>query len=325
LERIKVDNLAVEIKNIWEKNKAEFEERLDDWLKRLEEGEKLIRKDRKQFHQWDPLRVYVSVTKAKSSLFSLRFFGQEVAELFEKDGKVITLRLNKRKRHSENNSKYFRCTLKNGDYDWRGQEAREFRSHFGKKAISSKGKPKVGVPEHRIESKFIQEMLGPSGKFGVPNLKIRPVTIAGCPLQFPTPISASKGRPKKGYGNIDILARHLGRLSVWELKKPNTYNHAASQAYIYALTLLYILRHTKNGARWYRLFGYERQLPKRLVIEAVVGITRDKERSFNNEKGKLERNTPFEIGSDRIALYTAYYQEGTHSITLEEDPFRENQ
>ena len=63
-------NLAVQIKDIWEDNKTEFEERLDDWLKRLEEGEMRILQAKKQFHQWDPIRVYVSVTRAKYSLFS---------------------------------------------------------------------------------------------------------------------------------------------------------------------------------------------------------------------------------------------------------------
>ena len=218
LERIKVEDIAVQIKKMWEDNKTEFEKRLDGWIKALEGGEKRIRQAKRQFHQWDPLRIYVAVTKVKSSrvLFSLRFFGQEVAELSVKDRKV-TLRL---KRHGEKNRKYFRCTLKDGDYDWNDQEAREFRKHFKDLALSSKGKPEVRSIEHRIESKFIQEMLKGSEKFGVSGLRIRPVTIAGCPLQFPVPISANTGQPKENRGNIDILARRLGknnktRLSVW--------------------------------------------------------------------------------------------------------------
>jgi hypothetical protein len=273
----------------------------------------------------------VSVTKVRSSksrvLFSLRFFGQEVAELFVKDNKVI-LRLDKQ--HCKDNEKYFKSPLKDGDYDWTSKEAKKFRSHFKEKARSSKRKPKVRIIEHRIESKFIQEMLKGSGKFGVSGLEIQPVTIAGCPLQFPVPISANTGRPNKGYGNIDILARHRGknkktRLSVWELKKPHTYNHPASQAYIYALTLLHLLRHTKNGSRWYKLFGFKSPIPKSLEIEAVVAITEDQKMKFENEKAKLKKNTSFDIDGDSIKLYAAYYEEKSQSIKFKDDPFRENQ
>jgi hypothetical protein len=325
-----MENLAVQIKKMWEDNEDEFEKKLNDWLRVLEKGEKLISRARKQFHQWEPLRVYVSVTKAKSNsrvLFSLRFFGQEVAELFVEDGKV-TLRLEKR--HSEKNRKYFGCTLKEGDYNWNDKEAKDFRSYFKKLASHEKGIPEVKMCEHRIESKFIQEMLKPSGKFGLSDLKIRPVTIGGCPLQFPVPISASTGRPEKSKGNIDILARHQDkdnktRLSVWELKKPNTYNHAASQAYIYALTLLQVLRHTKNASKWYKIFGYKSLIPKKLEIEAVVAITSNQKEKFNKEKTELKKNTSFEIDGDKIELYAAYYTEEAQSIKLERNPFRENQ
>jgi hypothetical protein len=314
---------------MWENNKTEFEERLDNWLKALEQGEEIIGQEKEQFHQWNPLRVYVSVARAKSNsrvLFSLRFFGQEVAELFVKDKKVI-LRLNRR--HSEKNKKYFESTLENGDYDWRGKRAKDFRAHFKNLASSKKGIPEVKMCEHRIESKFIQEMLKPSGKFGLSDLKIRPVTIGGCPLQFPVPISASTGRPEKSKGNIDILARHQDkdnktRLSVWELKKPNAYNHAASQAYIYALTLLQVLRH-ENGSRWYKLFGYKSPIPKSIEIEAVVAITSNQKEKFNKEKTDLEKNTSFEIDGDSIKLYAAYYMEEAQSIKLERHPFKENQ
>jgi hypothetical protein len=120
----------------------------------------------------------------------LRFFGQEVAELVVKD-RNVTLKL--RKQHNKNNMKWFESPLDNGDYDWRGDKAKGFREHFSRLAFSKQGQPRIGVPEHRIESKFIKEMFRPSGKFGVPNLRIQPVTIGGCPLQFPVPISASTG------------------------------------------------------------------------------------------------------------------------------------
>jgi hypothetical protein len=320
-------DLAAEVKGLWAKEKIKFERELDDWLGVLEQGKKTIRRARKGFHQWDPLRVYVSVTKVRSSnsraRFSLRFYGQELGELCVRNGRVA-LRLTKP--HSENNQRFFRCELSSGDYDWNGQEARRFRSFFKEKAVTSHGKPNVKSIEHRVESKFIQEMLKGVGKFGVSGLEIQPVTISGCPLQFPVPIAANTGQPKPGHGNIDILARHRGkdkktRLSIWELKKPHVYGHPASQAYIYALTFLHILRHTKNGSRWYRLFGYRSPIPKSLEIEAVVAITSDQEKKFCRERDELQKSTSLDIDGDKIELYAAYYIEESHSIEFEADPF----
>ena len=120
-------DLAAQVKDMWESNKAEFEQSLGDWLRRLKEGEKLMSKTRRQFHQWYPLRVYISVSKAKSNLFALRFFGQDIAELIVKNNNVA-LRLTQR--HNKSNVRYFRCPLNSGVYDWRGQEAKEFRAFF---------------------------------------------------------------------------------------------------------------------------------------------------------------------------------------------------
>jgi hypothetical protein len=318
-------DIGTQVTEMWEKNKAHFERKLDGWLRAIKESQSLLRDARTQFHQWGPLRVYVSVAKAASRsrpVFSLRFFGQEVAELLVKDS-GITLRL---KRHSEKNLRCFQCPRADGDYRWHGPEAVAFRRHFKDLASSTGGKPKVQSPEHRVEAKFLQEMLKGSGKFGVPDLRIQPVMIGACPLQFPLPISASSGCPKEGNGHIDILARRLGagnkrRLSVWELKKPETYGQAASQAYIYARTLLHVLRDTKNGQEWYKVFGYKGQLPRSLELEAVVAITRDQEGQFITEKKELDKSTSFVIGGDSIRLYAAYYIEEGQSIRLESGPF----
>jgi len=325
-----MEDLAARIEKLWEENEIRFEKEIENWFQILEQGKETITRARKKFHKWDPLRVYVSVTKVKSSKtrtrFSLRFYGQEVGELCVKNGSV-TLKLIKS--HSEHNRRFFNSEFKSGDYEWNGQEAKRFRSFFKEIAVTSNGKPNIKSIEHRIESKFIQEMLKGSGKFKVPGLEIKPVTIAGCPLQFPVPIAANTGEPKPGHGNIDILARHRGRnkktrISVWELKKPSVYDHPASQAYIYALTLLHILRRTKNGPGWYRLFGFKSPIPKPIEIEAVVAITSDKKNMFEREKNKLERYTPFNIDGDKIELYAAYYIEKPRSIEFEKDPFGTN-
>jgi hypothetical protein len=57
--------------------------------------------------------------------------------------------------------------------------------------------------------------------------------LGGFPFQFPLPISGNTGVPKLTDGNIDILARRGSgkgtKISVWELKRPNTTAHAISQ------------------------------------------------------------------------------------------------
>ena len=320
------ESITQKVKDQWDNHKN-IKERLNGWLDACKEGEDKIRKAKKQFHQWHPLRVYVSVGKAKSNtaVFSLRFFGQEVTELVVKTKDEVKLSLSDK--HHTGNSKWFGASfLKQGEYSWNGEEAKMFRKFFKNLAANSVEKPKVRSDEHRIESKFIEEMLKGRGKFSRPDLEIQPVTLGGCPLQFPVPFSANKGKAERGPGHIDILARRKGkdnkvRLSVWELKKPKAYGKAAAQAYIYALQLLYILR-SERGNEWYKLFGFNRPVPKSLEIEAVVAITDDQRKHFDfADKGKFWKN---EINGDVIKLYAAYYEEIAGGIILSKDSFRED-
>jgi hypothetical protein len=175
----------------------------------------------------------------------------------------------------------------------------------------------VRSEEHRIESKFIEEMLKGRGKFGRPDLEIQPVTLGDCPLQFPVPFSEVKGRPVAKTGHIDILAHRKTRLSVWELKRPGAYKQAASQAYIYAVQLLRILR-SDNGKEWYRVFGFNGAVPPSLEIEAVVAITPDQKKRFDSEKEKFGKN---EINGDVVKLYAVYYEELPGAIRLFKDSF----
>jgi hypothetical protein len=307
-------NLASKVEELWNKETVKIDKGLDKWLSACKKGEDKIRKAKKQFHQWYPLRVYVSVGKAKSntSVFSLRFFGQEVAELVVKDKVLLKLS----KKHNFKDS-----PLKQGEYFWNGKEAKKFREFFKKLANDPKTELMLRSKEHRIESKFIEEMLKGRGKFGRPDLEIQPVTLGGCPLQFPVPFSANKGKAKWGRGYIDILARRKGkdnkvRLSVWELKKPKAYGKAAAQVYIYALQLLYILR-SERGNEWYKLFGFKRPVPKSLEIEAVVAITHNQAKKFANDQKTLGKN--YKINGDIIKLYAVYYESDT--IRIDENSF----
>jgi len=318
--------LINEIDNIWKQNKLDFNQRLSSWANALNCGNNVSTLAKKEFHQWSPLKTYISVSKSKSkvtAIYSMRFSGQEVAQLTVKNEEVM-LRL---KGHERKNKKWFDVRTKDGKYAWRGEEAKKFRTCF--KSISQKKEiPKVKTPEHRVETKFIAEMCKGSGKFGISGLQIQPIMVANkFPLQIPVPISANTGKPKKGNGYIDILARRKGkdnkvRLSIWELKKPGEYQHAASQAIIYAYTILQILRKAKSNNEWYKLFGFKSKIPENLIIEAVVAITSDQNKKFLKEKETilLGKDT-FVFGKDRIELYDAYYQEKANSIKLDYNPF----
>ena len=319
-------DLSKIVRNIWKENKSDFDHRLSNWVNVLNCGKDVSVLAKKEFHQWYPLKTYISVSKARSNaraIYSMRFFGQEVAHLIVKNKKVI-LRL---KEHEKKNKNWFGVKVKDGKYLWRDEEAKKFRACFKKVAQAKSGFPDVKSPEHRVETKFIAEMCKGVGKFGVFGLQIQPVMIAKkFPLQIPLPISANTGIPKAGNGYIDILARRKAgdnkvRLSVWELKKPGEYKHAASQAYIYAYTLLHILRRSNSKNEWYRLFGFKSKIPKRLTVEAVVAITNDQREKFLKEKEGLVKNVPFIFGQDSLELYVAYYQEKPDSIKLEQNPF----
>ena len=320
-------NLSNEIDKIWQANENDFEKRLSNWLDALNHGNEFLCSIKKDFHRWTPLQAYVSVTKTKhptKASFSLRFFGQEIAILTVENG-VVSLKL---KGHQVKNEDWFELSRADGKYPWRGKEAQLLRTHFKELARSMKDMPEVKSPEHRIESKFIVEMCKGSGKFGLDSLRIKPVLIANkFPLQIPLPISANKGIPEAGTGYIDILARHTrlknnkSRLSVWELKKPGTYQHAASQAYIYSVVLLKVLRYSKRATEWYKLFGINSPIPASLEIEAVVAIDRSQEKKLKKELTILKKDSLFEIDSDFIRLYVAFYKEKSGTIIFENDPF----
>jgi hypothetical protein len=321
-------NLTDAFEDVLREHGPEFQSRLKRWHKMLTELKKNVRGYREHFHQWGPLRVYVS-TSGSPSEFSLRFHGHAVGKLLVRRKKVY---LKYNKNIQGKNNEFFPefpltwpvdLTKESRSIRWRlnsrvEYEASRFRKYFTDLEKGAAGKYKV-LPEHQIESKFIDEMMRSGSKRfggGVPGLEIQPVTIQQCPLQFPLPISGYSGVPKwaERKGNIDILARRWSGsvrkyvLSVWELKAPHVYGKPASQAYIYALTLLKILR-SEKGQDWYRLFGFKGKLPHELEIEAVVVITEDVYKSYLSEKSKLEKSgTKFVVGDDRITLYVVCYK-----------------
>ena len=296
------------------------------WANALVANQNELQKEVKKFHQWEPLKVYLSVARATKPKieFSLRYQGQHVANLFVDDGP----KLHVEKKTAAINEKYF-GTDKNqtcfgigqdGTRPWRDPDAANFRKHF--KSLGSK--QRGHSPEHRIEAKILEQMAGcTSEKFNGRLKNIQPVLIAGCPFQMPVPISGNTGEPIRKKGNIDIVARrrvgNRTRLSIWELKRPGVTSSAIEQAYIYGVTVLKMLREKEYGHIWYReIFGFNGKMPDRLTIECVVAVSlEDRKKDKYLETLRLfVTNNSLEVEGDTIEIYLANYAEDNDTLTI---------
>ena len=301
----------------------------DKWAKTLADSQENLLKAAKTFHQWAPLKVYLSVAQAAKPriTFSLRYQGQHVANLLVDSSPQLEID----KKTAETNQTYFPVETTRacfgigqeqaGRRPWRHLEAAEFRKHF--KHPGSKAR--VRSPEHRIEAIVLEQMAdSTSEKFNGTLKNIQPVLLAGCPFQLPVPISGSTGVPKAIKGNIDIVARRrVGtrtRLSIWELKRPGVTAHAIEQAYIYGVTVLKMLRAKESGHIWYKeVFGFNGRMPDKLTIECVVAVSlRHKE--MEKFSGKLRRfvaENSLQVEGDTIELFLANYTEEQSSLSID--------
>jgi hypothetical protein len=292
---------------------------VEGWAADLEKNLSYFAKASKQFKVTSPLDVYLTVSRAKQSTarFSIRFLGQEVAELLVKED--ISLAINKKL--AGTNKKYFEIA-EQGVFLWNSARGIAFRKHF--KAINQKSTT-VGVLEHRIEAEFLKQMArGDRGKFAGTLAGIQPISLAGCRFQFPLPISASTGKPKSSRGNIDILARRGNgrgtRLSVWELKAPDTMASSIEQAYIYAVTLLKMLRSPSGGFWYQQVFGFKGDVPKKLTVESVVAVSfssESKKQKFEAKFDAFSQSAELRVGEDMIKLCFAYYDYKPSSLKME--------
>lgn len=216
--------LAGQVKDLWERNQDKMENRIHEWIAPIKSNKNIIPAARKAFHQWQPLRAYTNTTKLMKGgevVFSLRFHGQEVADIKVTKGKNPVLCVSKRQ--NINNQKLGAPAIPD-KVNWDSNKAKEFRDYFKK----NDGEIKTHSPEHAIETDLINEMRKTSSvkKFGGSFSDIQPVLYAGCPIQIPTPLiwDGKQPVPSEKGGNMDIVARRLVkgkrvRLSVWELKK----------------------------------------------------------------------------------------------------------
>lgn len=294
-------------------------DKLERWASSIENGSQSIEEARKQFHALRPLAPYVSVSRAGRAkapdrvCLSLRFHGHEVAEVRVQRGGVWLCVLPRHVRDTPRlPAQHKGPPLGKGCHPWAGDEpVRKFRSFFKDLDAS----PQQQWPECRVEADIIVKM---RARRKTSLRYIRPVEVAGLPLQMPVPISAHGGKPKLAASNrpgyIDILARRgrgrAGHPAVWELKQPHELAHAVPQAYIYAATLLQVLRYPKLGDRWYSLLGFGGRVPASIVVDTVVAVSEDirpmLERQFTEHR--VQETIPTDVGPDTIEPYVAYYK-----------------
>ncbi len=303
-------NTYEKILGLWEQHRQEFEQRIQEWADNLQEMKEGMKKSRSQFRAWKPLEVYVSHSLVKEGGFSIRFFGQEVAKLKILDGKKTLI---VQEKHFTHNTKYFGLkSLRPGKYDWE-RKARSFRKDF--KNLPHAGSIiKTGIEEHRLESLFLQEMSKRSvtHKFSAKLAHIQPVKVAGCPFQMPLPLGGSGGEPKKGDGHVDILARRRNEdrkvvLSLWELKDVGKLAEAVKQAYIYAITMLLMLR-SRSGKQLYEIFGFNGRLPEMLEVEGVVAVSKDQKNKLLKELKETKDDTLLNVKEGKVKLYACFYE-----------------
>jgi hypothetical protein len=292
-------------------SQKEWEERYAAYAKSLSVNENDYRDSRKKFQVNSPLYVYTNITQAKGTCeYDLRFAGQSVATIKVVRGKVFISTKNKDK----SNKKFFEFTTPLHNTDWNSPDANKFRKHF--KNCEKNGKS----PEHQVENRLLAEFRKKLRADDKKLCNIQPVTLFGQFFQMPTPFTASgteiKYSKEKG-GGIDILSRikHLDNkpnLCVMELKDENKAAESPAkvmkQAVAYATFIAQLLR-SKSGNEWYRLFGFNSNVPENLTIDVAIVMPAD---TIRNEKFGEELEV---CSNTTLKLYSLYFEKDSYDFT----------
>lgn len=312
-----------ECEDVIEKTSKILNENRDEWLNRYSDyGTQILKnleiiKDKKtKFNEWAPLYLYMNVAKAKGNMyFSLRFQGQDVAELKVRNGEVII----STKGFGETNKRDFNYNTIMDITPWNSDQAKDFRSHFSNVDLKRTGLSGKGNDEHRLESLLLTEFSKKTG-----NSKaltgIQPVKLAGVArFQMPTPLTASNVARIKysgaSGGGIDILCRAGKgggtRLCIMEVKDTNDSKEppekVIKQGLVYATFIRELLR-SNCGQDWWNIFGFSGLISDRLVlyVASVMPAGQNDTTDFAREE--------FPIGQDCIILYYMYIQENDNAI-----------
>lgn len=262
-----------------------------------------IRAYGKRFREFPPLYFYISTTYAKGAKSKLkldvRYRGQIVAVLKANENEIT---LSTVKSKIKTNYRDFSFEKEFDNALWNGDEASEFRRFFrdrdNSRLVKNNNKRNE---EHNVQDLLLTEFSKRSG-VNKQLLDIQPVKIGGRRYGMPTPLSASNhnelGYSGKSGGGIDVFARtgkgkatYLTVIEVKDENKPDERPAAAlKQAIQYAVFIRELLR-SESGEKWYKLFGFNGAIPKRLVIRAVCAMPDDKvDKSFANQRYPIEHD-----------------------------------
>ncbi len=297
----------------------EWRLRYADYAEKISNNLEVLRKIRQSFRQWKPLMVYLNVSNAKRSstiTLELRYRGQTIADLICKNSCQEVI-INSSK-YNKNNKRDFGCDIVLDKEDWKGLKAREFRKFFKTNPIRENIKNK-GNEEHRIESMLLTEFSKKSSNDKT-LLNIQPVKIANFRFPMPTPLSASDHKKVKysaSYGGgIDLLARigtggRATYLCIMELKDENKKSEppleALKQSLVYTTFIRELLR-SESGLKWWRLFGFKQDIPKKINLYSVCAMP------SNSLNDKSFEDKEIKIDNDIIKLNYIYFIEEDNII-----------
>jgi len=303
-----IENCEATIAKVQEElRNNEWKGKYENYAKDIALNLEMIKKKKKQFHQWEPINLYMNITQAKGSTnFSLRYLGQNIAALNVKNNEVFI----STEKSTLQNKKNFGIDTVLKNVEWSSKEAANFRKKFQKKPKRMDHGKKNN--EHRIENVLLKEFAKKSASTKqITN--IQPVKLADTAyFQMPTALRASKQNKinfaEKG-GGIDILARikkgSKSTLCIMEVKDENKPNEPATkaiqQALAYATFIRELLR-SDGGKTWWKLFGFNGALPQKLnLIVAVAMPDGDKQEMFSE-------GIEFIIENDKLILHQLYFK-----------------
>lgn len=297
---------------------VEWHKRYQGYADKLIANLDYLKSVRGSFNQWKPLMVYINysnASRANTVSLQLRYRGQSVADLIYRQGKDVLLDTG---RFNATNKRDFACDIRLDRVEWKGLEAREFRAHFKSNPIRNENSPRANE-EHRVESMLLTEFSKRASQYKA-LCRIQPVKIANIRFPMPTPISASNHKLVKYSGQhgggIDLLARigtggRATYLCIMELKDENTRAEppidALKQAVAYTTFIRELLR-SECGSSWWRLFGFNGDIPKKLKLFATCVMP------TNDNDDKSFEDKEIYIDDDVIKLEYVYYIEDNNEI-----------
>ncbi len=288
-----------------------------EYAKKIIDNTDFITGARSGFHEWSPLKIYINIGTAKDAsnkvTFTLRYCGQRVAELRKNRNGLLLYTTG----YESDNLKYFNCNMCVRGAAWDSSEAKNFRWFF--KDGPTRNNTGRNNEEHRLESLWLTEF-AKTGSKDKALINIQPVTIAGVPFGMTTALSASNypnltyGGKGKG-GGIDVLTRTgIGantHLCIMELKDKNESTEppikVIKQAIVYATFIRELLR-SEVGANWWKIFGFDRELPDKLVLYAACVMPSNELNDYSFKDRELS------IEDDIIKLHYVYFKEAGNQI-----------